>query len=199
MPSNYVSVPAQVIDSKQYVRHDDGLASVPYYTAPGLQNLSTFAWQNKDLRAIPFVLGGGAQQKIIEMGINIAGAAVSGSKARLAIYADDGNVRPGCLIKDVGEVSISSLGFKSITNLNIPIAPGLYWLCLWLTMPSGTVTTSVLTPATGLYNFLGYDVVNLAGYSHYYANLPYSTYPSNWPTSTLAKGGLPAIFIKFGA
>lgn len=198
MSTLYKTIPADVVSSREFIRCDDMLAAVPYYTTPGLQNLSSFSWQNNDLRAMPFILGGDRSKKIIEIGVNITSAAVVGAKARLGIYADSGNVIPKGLLLDAGEVSISSGGFKSIVNLDAVLEPGLYWLVMWLYIPTGSVGTSVLTPATGLVNLLGYDVVALAGYSHYFVNSAYSNFPDSFPACALSRGGHPAIFIKFG-
>lgn len=61
------------------------------------------------------------------IGVNVATAGAAGAKARLGIYADNGQVYPGALVLDAGEVALDSTGAKSIT-INVTLQPGLYWL-----------------------------------------------------------------------
>ncbi|GAI91501.1 unnamed protein product [marine sediment metagenome] len=54
---------------------------------------------------------------------------VAGGLARLGIYNNTGNLIPGSLLLDAGEVDASTLGVKTIV-VDQALAKGLYWLAL---------------------------------------------------------------------
>ncbi len=79
------------------------------------------------LFALPFIVPRRQRFDLIEVEVMTAGA---GSNIRLGIYRDDGNMYPGALLFDSGNLSAASTGTKSatITSSVQIFQPGLYWL-----------------------------------------------------------------------
>jgi hypothetical protein len=88
----------------------------------------------------------------------------SSSHIQAGIYADNGNMYPGVLIQDLGNVDTSATGVKTFaTGLPLTILPGLYWLAYIVQATAPVIsgyavtqlppilgTTSALTVAHGV-------------------------------------------------
>jgi hypothetical protein len=61
--------------------------------------------------------------------INVSSAAAAGNTARLGIYANGADDRPGALILDAGTVAIDATGVKEIT-ISQALSAGVHWLVL---------------------------------------------------------------------
>ena len=98
----------------------------------------------------------------------------SGSSVNTGIYADNGNLYPGVLVQDFGNIATAvGTGVKSFsTGLPLTLLPGLYWLVYLASATAPVVsgyvigqlypilgTTSVLTVAHGV----GWSVAQAAG------------------------------------
>lgn len=186
-------------DARSYMRYDDGTGNIPYYAHQTLNNWNTFAWATGTIRCMPFVIS--QPRTVKSMSINVTVAAAAGNTARLGIYQDNGNVKPGNILLDAGEVAVNTTGFKTIASLAQTLQVGLYWLAF---TPTATITTSVTTPATGLVNFMGQNAAGTAGFTLWNGTFVYTTgtpLPTNFLslTSTLAGGGCPLVLCQFSS
>lgn len=128
------------------------------------------------LWALPFVVGKVTKFDTISFHITTAQAA---QNARAGIYFDNGNMYPGALIFDTGDISTASTGVKdtTITAGLQTFQPGLYWLT-WVTSAT-TIQIRTLNTNTGIWGFaqatnvLGTGTMEY-GYSvaHTYGALP---------------------------
>ena len=103
-------------------------------------------------------------------------------RVRLGIYKDNGNVYPGSLTLDAGELDVSTTGVKELT-INTTLTEGLYWIVL-----VGQDTTSLAvaaTPNTDHYPIVGYES-DLSGTPlHAWAHVQtYGALPVSYPTSS---------------
>lgn len=95
------------------------------------------------LDALPFIVP--TSQNFDRIAINVT-TAVAGN-GRLGIYADNGDVYPGALILDAGEVDTGTTGVKEII-ISLNLQPGLYWLArVFNAQPyiKGLSSTSLIT------------------------------------------------------
>lgn len=98
--------------------------------------------------------------------------AQAGQKVRLGIYNDGTNLYPGILVKDAGEITLSSTGVKTIDIDPTALTKGLYWVAC---VSDGT--PSLRMEITYEY-ILGVGAANFSTFyrgwtvSHTYAALP---------------------------
>lgn len=130
------------------------------------------------LRAFPFYLPKTA--KFDRIGVRVTTLA-SGAvpRLRLGIYEDTGNVYPGKLVLDAGEVNVATTGVKEITIDQTLQGGKLYWLVL-----VGQDTTALVVAATA-----AGDVIPVLGYESDLSGTPLS----GWAV-TQTYGALPATF-----
>lgn len=148
------------------------------------------------LRAFPFYVP--KTMKFDRIAIRVSTAATGATpRVRLGVYEDkgDGNVYPGALVSDAGEVTVNSIGLKELA-INLTLKGGkLYWLAFL-----GQDTTSLAvaaipvadTPAT----FLGLDN-SLSGtpYLGYAVVQTYGPLPVNFPIENPTDWSLPVPLI----
>lgn len=91
-----------------------------YLTGPGGRAPVTKAVNSLELA--PFEAG--VTQWIAGVAINVITA---GNAYRIGVYADDGTGRPGALVIDLGQVSVSSTGVKMIAQ-GFTLPRGLWWI-----------------------------------------------------------------------
>lgn len=149
----------------------------------GTQTTQGIASANS-LRAFPLFVPKTMRFDRIAIRVTTAATGVT-PRVRLGIYADNGNVYPGQLLLDAGEVDVSTLGVKELT-IDITLKGGrLYWLAL-----VGQDTTSLVVaaiPNTDHYPIVGYEAdlsgAPLSAWAHTqtYGALP-ATYPTSAPT-----------------
>lgn len=97
------------------------------------------------LYAMPFIVARTTKFDTISCEVTSSGA---GSEIRLGIYRDNGNLYPGALIFDTGDILGTSTGVKDVTitsSLQI-FQPGMYWLTY---ENSATVPQIRILPASG--------------------------------------------------
>jgi hypothetical protein len=125
------------------------------------------------LYATPLIVTKTTKFDLIEMEVTTLG---TGSNCRLGVYRDDGNLYPGALIFDSGNISTATTGAKSATitsSLQI-FQPGLYWLTYENSatvpqvraLPGLSTTIPVLgwlTPFGVATGGLGYSVAHTVG------------------------------------
>jgi hypothetical protein len=105
------------------------------------------------LRAFPFYVP--KSTKFDRIAIRVTTAATgTNPKIRLGIYKDNGNIYPGSLFLDAGEVAVNTLGVKELV-IDVTLKEGLYWLVL-----VGQDTTALAVaaiPNTDHYPILQYE------------------------------------------
>ena len=149
--------------------------------------LSTLALTANRLYAVPFLVCG--THTYVRIGINVT-TLLAGS-ARLGIYANqDGQVYPGSLILDAGEVSLGTTGLKEIV-INQQLAPGLYWLAL-IASSAATIRAGVIA---GVMPILGLDAAfGTAPGNSWYVSGTYGVLPNPFTGGgTVNVASLPAI------
>jgi len=166
-----------------------------YYTMPQTGTaLTACAPAINTLWAIPFV----AERKISldTIAFNVTTAGGTGSKARVGIYSDSGNLNPSTLLVDGLGVTTTTTGVKSAT-ISVTLDPGVYWLVY----SAGTAAPTIRCLAAG-------SVVPVLGVG---ASLPtspgagwsvastYGALPATFPTGAsvfLASSTIPGVFVQ---
>lgn len=156
-----------------------------YYGIPITGPISTSSITSNRLYAFPFFTP-------IESSWNAIGIYVSTGAtgyARLGVYADNGNVYPGNLILDAGEVDTGTTGVKTL-SITLTLSPGLYWLALLLSAaPSlSGVSTSVC------YGCIGAPNPGSQIHSAYHVSYTYGSLPTQFPS-----GATPSLYAYFVA
>lgn len=154
------------------------------FLSGGAQTTQSIASANS-IRAFPFFVPRTTKFDRIAIRVTTAGTGTT-PRARLGIYDDNGNVFPGNLVLDAGEVVVSATGVKELT-IDVTLQGGkLYWLVL-----IGQDTTSLVVAATAagdIFPIVGYESdlsgTPLSGWavSQTYGALP-ATYPTGSPVS----------------
>lgn len=154
------------------------------FLSGGAQTTQSIASANS-MRAFPFFVPKTTKFDRIAIRVTTAGTGTT-PRARLGIYDDNGNVFPGNLVLDAGEVVVSATGVKELT-IDVTLQGGkLYWLVL-----IGQDTTSLVVAATAagdIFPIVGYESdlsgTPLSGWavSQTYGALP-ATYPTGSPVS----------------
>jgi len=128
------------------------------------------------------------------IGIRVA-TGDTGAKVRLGVYADTGELYPGTLILDAGEVAADTAGPK-ILSINLTLPRGLYWLARVQTGSAtlyGMASEAVLP--IGMDDSLVDEPMTAWRVDAAYGPLP-STYPSG---GTLRWGAMPAVWLRRSA
>lgn len=133
------------------------------------------------LRAFPLYISKASRFDRIAVRVTTAGTGTT-PKVRLGIYKDNGNVYPGKLVLDAGEVDVNTTGVKELT-IDTTLPEGLYWLVL-----VGQDTASLVVAATSNtshYPIVGYES-DLSGTPlHAWAHVQtYGSLPDNYPTGS---------------
>lgn len=117
-----------------------------------------------------------------QIGFNVwTGAA---GHARIGIYADDGNVHPGALIFDSGEIDVTVAGEK-IVVINQTLAAGLYWLAL----VSEVAPKTYAYPSTSAFAPRGQNTLSSVNRGSMCVAQAYAALPD--PCPALVEGGTP--------
>ncbi len=156
-------------------------------TATGHTDLSISAGV---LYATPYICG--RNRNVTKISINVRTAGAANTKARVGIYEDDGDMYPGNLLLDAGEVDVATTGVKTI-NISQPLIAGkLYWLAV---ISNGTPS---IRGNTGSAAFcIGINTALMATIGFYNASQSYGTLPSAYPPGNNgASGTTPLIALK---
>lgn len=145
-----------------------------WYGPQGNGSKSTGLWVNNTMWLFPFFSGKTFAAQALGMDVQIAGTA--GSKARLGVYADDGNGDLSLLV-DAGQVALDAVASPT-ASINLTLQPGWSWLALAFqslgaTKPSVSTVTLVGggTPV-GAKVLGGPGTANASGYGFiYYTNI----------------------------
>jgi len=153
--------------------------------------LTTGAPSANVLRAIPFIV---SRETVLDR-IAVAVTNAKNGSARLGIYEDNGNLYPGALMLDAGEISTTPTGTK-ILNINETLTGNkLYWLAV---VGSNNPTMRCLNPAYTI-SLLGFPSSLSAnpglGYS---VGFNYAALPQDFPGSAgiVNAAPVPAIFVR---
>lgn len=151
------------------------------FLSGGAQTTQSIASANS-IRAFPFFVPKNTKFDRIAIRVTTAGTGTT-PRARLGIYDDNGNVFPGNLVLDAGEVNVSATGVKELT-IDVTLQGGkLYWLVL-----VGQDTTSLVVAATAagdIFPIVGYES-DLSGtpLSGWAASQTYGALPATYPTAS---------------
>lgn len=146
----------------------------------GAQTTQGIASANS-LRAFPFYVAKATKFDRIALRVTTA-ATGSVPKLRLGIYKDNGNIYPGSLLLDAGEIAVNTTGVKELV-IDVTLKEGLYWLVL-----VGQDTTALAVaaiPNTDHYPILQYES-DLSGTPlHAWAVVQsYGALPATYPTGS---------------
>lgn len=138
---------------------------------------------------LPFVVT--ESQNFDRIAIRVT-TAVAGN-CRLGIYADSGDVYPGNLILDAGEVDTGTTGVKEII-ISLNLTPGLYWLArVFNAQPyiKGIPSNSII-PVLGMDS-----TISGSPATGWRKNYTYGTLPNPFPAGgSMLFGGRPAVFLR---
>ncbi|KKM14364.1 hypothetical protein LCGC14_1706890 [marine sediment metagenome] len=121
--------------------------------------------------------------------------AEAGKNARIAIYEEDGNIYPGKLLFDVGEVSVASTGLKAIT-LSESVSRGLMWAAFNTNSPNGVFKTYAV-PDIGTWVILGQNPTSLVEYVGWRVTSTYGPFPDMYPANATKVAECPLMFVGF--
>lgn len=171
-------------DTAQY-RGSDGLPGEPLTIGPegNLPVISTTRWHllpaygaqatanvpAGTMFALPFWPGRSAVLTAVAANVTLA---LVGGNLRFGLYTADAQGLPAALVADYGTVTAGLTGIRSITGLNTPVRPVLYYLVVG--RQGGVLNLGLTTRATGdpiisetsptiAGNFSGYVMTGVAG------------------------------------
>lgn len=171
-------------DTAQY-RGSDGLPGEPLTIGPegNLPVISTTRWHllpaygaqatanvpAGTMFALPFWPGRSAVLTAVAANVTLA---LVGGNLRFGLYTSDTQGLPAALVADYGTVTAGLTGIRSITGLNTPVRPVLYYLVVG--RQGGVLNLGLTTRATGdpiisetsptiAGNFSGYVMTGVAG------------------------------------
>lgn len=101
--------------------------------------------------------------------------AATGKKVRFGIYKDDGNIYPGDLLLDVGEVDVGTLGVKAVI-VDQPLSKGLYWFAV---LSDGTPALRIIETAFAPMGITPDDLGKF--YTYWYKTLTFNPLPDSFP------------------
>lgn len=136
------------------------------------------------LRAFPFIVS--KTQKFDRIAIRVTTTGSAGAVARIGIYADSGNIYPGSLIVDSGELSmVGTAPFVREVIISVTLKPGLYWVCVITGGATGTAVQA--TPVAQAFSVDGFDST-LSGTPNmgWAAVQTYGALPQNYPAGASA-------------
>ncbi len=178
-------------DISYYRRTGTGVPELWYTSLTTGSAITTGAPTANVLRAIPFVVP--KDVTLDRIAINVS--TLKAGLARLGIYEDNGNVYPGALVIDAGEVNTGTAGSK-ILNINETLVGNkLYWLVV---VGNNNPTVRCLNPA---YMVAVLGVPNSLAANPgpgYYKSFTYATLPQDFPTSAaiINAAPIPAVFVR---
>jgi hypothetical protein len=180
-----------------FARALPNLAAGRYFqtTSPATTGTSATAGVGT-LRLSPWVVTQALSIDRIGAEVTVVGDA--GSKVRLGIYADNGNLYPGTLVLDAGQIAGDSATVQELTVSQV-LAAGVYWIggavqSVTTTQPTLRVNAtwtppvptagSTTTPASNA-AFTGYSQSSVTG-----------ALPSTFSTSLSATGTVVRVFVR---
>lgn len=148
-----------------------------YYGIPIIGSTATTSMPANRLFVFPFFTP--VQSSWDAIGIYVSTAATG--YARMGVYADNGNVYPGNLILDAGEVDTGTTGVKTL-SITLTLSPGLYWLALLTS--AAPVLRGII--GTYLYGCLGAGEPGSQTQNGYYVTYTYGPLPTQFPSGAAA-------------
>jgi hypothetical protein len=171
-----------------------GATANRYYPASAITAtaLGTTVATANAIRALPFV----SPQAITVDRLACQITAGASGNLRLGIYADDGNVYPGTLLVDSGNISTSSTGVVTATVSQALAASTLYWFVFFSSTASIQVRALAASQMTPIVGFVasGFSFPSV-GWS---ASLAFAALPTPYPAaaSTIDSGPVETVFIR---
>lgn len=160
-----------------------------YHVGLTATDLLTGAVSVNTMDFIPFYVPVTQTFNRIAIAVTVAGAA--GSQARLGVYADSGDVYPGALLVDAGEVTTDVLGERSLA-VSLVLTPGLYWTA---NLFSGTPTIRLVAGSALIP--LGVDITTATFDTGFRAAQAYAPLPNPAPTGmSILMSGRRAVFLR---
>ncbi len=150
--------------------------------------LSAYATAANVIDVLPFYVP--EPQSFDRLAIHVTSA--STGQARLGIYADNGDIYPGELVIDAGEVDTSTTGTK-VRAIELTLDTGLYWIAR---LQSGTPTIRGVQTAAMIALGLD-DPINVGLATGYRASFDYAELPNPYPAGAeYITGARPAVFLR---
>lgn len=179
-----------VAELKQLIPFIDkvtGSAQDRYLPQSDYHSQTTIALTINVLRAVPYPIR--FPITIDKLGIEVTSGTTG--NIRIGIYNSDANGMPNSLIVDSGEIAISGTGAK-IVNVNVNLAPGLYWWAY------NTDTANTLRALSNMYHAIGYGPTFGASFVGSIATIArtYQALPSSFGAATFSNPGHPIIFFR---
>lgn len=163
-----------------------------YHIFPYGGSYTDYSLETNCLEVIPIVFY--KDIEVNSIAIHVLAAAIGA--VRLGIYSDSGDIYPGNLVIDAGEVDVSTTGLKEITGLTTKLLKNkLYWLAI----VSNTTVTIVGQAIYFQWCILGLTTTfNTTILSYYRANFPYGNLPLVFPEGAFERSGIfPRIGLQF--
>ena len=197
---NILTGPFPGADSASALIRDDTESYYPSGSAGAWPAWSSLSMTGNVIHAVPFYMPK-RPNFVFNIGIRVT-QANAGKNARLAIYDDgegglpSGKMYPNNLIKDIGTVSVASVGVKTLA-VNESLPRGLYWLTL-LTDASTLKTYGVQT-AAGAWPILGVEGFDfsLPMFGWWKTGFAYGVMPAVFPNDGVKGDVEPLIFLSF--
>lgn len=135
------------------------------------------------LRAFPFFVPKTTLFDRIAIRVTTAGTGTT-PRARIGVYKDNGNIYPGQLVLDAGEVDVSSTGLKELT-INLKLKGGkLYWLA-FVGQDTASLVFAATPAADSFATFLGFDnALSGSAFSGFAHVQTYGPLPVTFPFSS---------------
>ena len=150
--------------------------------------LSAYATAANVIDVLPFYVPEPQSFDRLAIHVTTAGTGL----ARLGIYADNGDIYPGELVIDAGEVDTSTTGTKA-RIIELTLDTGLYWIAR---LQSGTPTIRGVQTAAMIALGLD-DPINVGLITGYRANFSYADLPNPYPAGAeYITGARPAVFLR---
>ena len=178
----FAVVPVKVLRSGRYYGSFDAATA-----------FTTLTLTANTLYATPFFVP--EDTRFDRIAINVT-SAVSGSKARVGVYRDDGNAYPSTLVPgtDVGELDTGTTGVKE-NAIDVTLPPGLYWLALVSSAGIAVRAVPVASLDSEILG-LGPDLGTAPGVG-YSVSYTYGALPSTFPTgASIVTSTLPLIAVR---
>lgn len=118
------------------------LAGSNYLAPAGASTLSTYAFNNGEMRMTPVWVP--REVTATSLGIEVTAAGSTGAVLHFGIYSSDPVTgAPTTLLYDAGTAAATAVGIAQVTGLSVDLPAGLYWLAA---VPQGAPTTLPSVP-----------------------------------------------------
>lgn len=162
-----------------------------FFLSPTASTSATLG--NGTLRAAPIYVP--KRVTLDRIGAEVTSLGDVGSKVRLGIYNDNGNLYPGALLLDAGTIAGDAIAVAEITISQV-LDPGVYWLVgavQLVTVLQPTVRTAAELPLCPSAPDSTLMTTDLFGFSK--AGVT-GALPTPWGATVTQSGSMPRIFVR---